>query len=365
MSARSGWIILLAICCAAWPAFAQVRYTVTDEPAGAPGSPAVIVLRDHVHGIEAAVAPSEGGELSSYRMKFKGEWIELLYHARDYSAGPGFKGKAPVLWPVVGGQYPIGTVPGSACGDGSYLLDGKTYPMPCHGFARTLPWKEIESERLANDRGAQVTLELHDSEATRQFYPFGFQLEVTYHLSKKGLTIDYKVTADHANRDRMPFSIGNHIAFNVPFLKGTDPANMMLQTNNTSQLLRTPQGTLSGEQQPGSFAAEQRLGDFDAHVALPLAGYGRQPFARLLDPQGLSVRITQTASSKLPEPLVRFVIYGGPQVGYLCPEPWFGIQNSLNTGRGLVKLSPGKIWKWSLELQTNVPGKAAPKNMNP
>lgn len=41
-------------------------------------------------------APSEGGELSSYRVKVKGEWTEFLFHARNYSPGPGFKGKGPL-----------------------------------------------------------------------------------------------------------------------------------------------------------------------------------------------------------------------------------------------------------------------------
>ena len=75
-------LVVLAICLAANFGFAQQRYTVADEDAAAPGSPRVVVLRDTVAGAEAAVAPTEGGELSSFRIKFKGQWTELLYHAR-------------------------------------------------------------------------------------------------------------------------------------------------------------------------------------------------------------------------------------------------------------------------------------------
>ncbi len=364
MSMRSSALRLLLLCLLAIPCVAQSRFTVTDELASGPGSPPVIVLRNKISGAEIAVAPSQGGELSSYRVMFHGQPVELLYHARDYSIGQGFPGKAPVLWPAVGGQYPIGTVPKTACGEGSYLLDGKSYPMPCHGFARNLPWKEIDNERSANDAGAQVTLELRDSEATRQVYPFGFQLRVTYRLTRKLVAIEYEVTADGSNTQPMPFSIGNHIAFNLPFVKGSDPAGMMLLTNNGMRLLRSPQGTLSGEQERGSFGLE-RLGDFDARTALVLAGYHGRPYARLADLQGITVRITQTGGSKLPEPLVRFVLYGGPQVGYLCPEPWFGIQNSLNSGKGLVKLEPGKSWSWGFEIQTTEAESKGPKRWNP
>ena len=354
MSARIHWaVIALFACLNTFPCSAQNRYSISDENASGTGSPSVIVLRDNVAGVEAAVAPSEGGELSSYRIKFKGQWIELLYHARDYSPGPGFKGKAPLLWPAVGGQYPLGTVPANGCGDGSYQLTGKMNPMPCHGFARSLPWKE--TSRSASASGAQVTLELRDSDRTRPMYPFAFQLDATYELAGGHLTINYTVAADQSNAAPMIFSIGNHIAFRLPFVKGTDPATMTFETPSTVQLLRDSHGLVSGEQKPRSFDTPTRLGDFDARVAIPLAGYRSQPYVRLMDPQGISLRISQQASLIPGEPLVRFNIYGGPKSGYLSPEPWLGIQNSLNSGQGLIRLAAGNVWKWRIDLQADGP----------
>lgn len=165
--------------------------------------------------------------------------------------------------------------------------------------------------------------------------------------------VDYVVTSGTSNAAEMIFSIGNHIAFNVPYLKGSDPKKMTLETPSTTQLLRNEQGLLSGEAKERSFQKPEALGDFDARVALPMAGYKSQPYARLVDPQGVSLRLTQQASTTLPEQIVRFNLYGGPQTGYFCPEPFFGVQNSLNSGKGLVKLAPGKVWKWRLELQVD------------
>ena len=344
-------MFLVAIAFATLSGLAQRRYSVSDETAAGPGSPSVVVLRDSVAGIEAAIAPSQGGELSSYRVKLRGDWIEFLYHARDYSPGAGFKGKAPLLWPAVGAQYPVGTIPETSCGEGTYQVAGKSYSMPCHGFARTLPWNEVK--RSADNSGARVTVQLRDSERTRPLFPFAFLLDASYELSGGHLTIDYTVASDRSNAEPMNFSIGNHIAFNIPFVKGTKPAEMTFETPSTVQLLRNSRGVLSGEQKPRSFDSPTRLGDFDALVAMPLAGYRSQPYAQLVDPQGISLRITQQASSTVVEPLVRFNIFGGPKVGYFSPEPWFGIQNSLNLGRGLVKLAAGDTWKWSIELQVD------------
>jgi hypothetical protein len=78
-------------------ALCQARYTITDENASGPDSPKVVVLHDIVAGAEVAIAPSQGGELSSYKVTYKGQPVELLYHARDYAHPGGFQGKGPLL----------------------------------------------------------------------------------------------------------------------------------------------------------------------------------------------------------------------------------------------------------------------------
>ena len=356
---RSKYIGVLALAglgVATLPATCQARYTITDERASGQESPLVVVLHDHGAGAEAAIAPTEGGELSSFKVSFKGEKIELLYHARDYDHRNGFQGKGPLLWPAVGGQFPTDTTPQESCGLGSYTVTGKRYPMPCHGFARTLSWKE--TSRNADSHSARVTVELASSDVTHEFYPFAFHLDATYELMDGRLTIDYVVKSDASNSEPMPFSIGNHVAFKIPILPETDPTKVIFETQNTTQLLRNSAGFLSGEEEARSFYTPETLGSFDAHVALPLAGYKSQPFSRLIDPAGLTVRLTQTSSTTLPEPLVRINAYGGPNVGYFCPEPWFGVQNSLNTGVGLVKIDPGASWRWRLAIEVELPALA-------
>jgi gluconolactonase len=352
--------ILLLLCLAVPSGFGQARYTITDEDAAGPGTPKVLVLRDLAGGVEAAVAPSQGGELSSFRVKFKGEWVELLYHARDYTHPQGFQGKGPVLWPAVGVQFPLGQFPKSTCGDGSYPLYGKTYPMPCHGFAKNLSWTEVS--RVADNQGAHVTVELRDSDRTRPFYPFAFQLDATFTLSGGLLTIDYTTKSDSSNTQPMVFSIGNHIGFKIPFLPGTDPAAMTFASPSRQQLLRNTLGFVDGREEPRSFETPQRLGDFDARVAIPLAGYKSVPYALLTDPQGLSLRVSQQATADLEEPIVRFNIYGGPSIGYFSPEPWFGLQNSLNIGKPLVHLAAGNSWTWRVQLKATGPPPESPKS---
>jgi galactose mutarotase-like enzyme len=353
--------VLAALCFWSLAAHAAppARYSVSEEAAGAPGSPRVIVLRDNTAGVEAALAPSEGGELSSFRVKFRGAWVELLYRARDYGSEPGFRGKASFLWPALGGQYPVGSTPAGSCVDGSYLVGGRSYPMPCHGFAKGMAW--AETARSADESGARASVELRDSEKTRASYPFGFRLRATYELTGGRLTITYQVSAAGTNAGPMPFSIGNHVAFRLPFVAGTQAADMRLETPNEFELLRDARGLIAaGQRRARSFATPTRLGDFDAAVALALTGYRSTPYALLTDPQGLGVRVSHRASTAVPEPLVQFNIYGGPKQGFLCPEPWFGLQNSLNNKQGLVTIAPGTVWTWVVELQSTQEGSGKP-----
>jgi gluconolactonase len=338
---------------------AEARYFITDADAMGPGSPRVVVLHDNVAGAEAAIAPSQGGELASFKVTRNGQIVELLYNARNYNPPPGtFHGRAPLLWPAVGAQYPVDTVPKESCGIGSYTVNGKNYPMPCHGFAKDMPWHEVS--RSVDAHGARVTVELRDSDDTRKYYPFAFRLDATFELANGAVTVDYVVNSESSNSSPMPFSIGNHLAFNIPLIKGSDPAAVKFETQNTVQMLRNSAGTLNGESKPRSFALPEALGTFDAHVALPFAGYKSQPFSRLIDPTGFTVRVTQTATSTLPEPLIRTNAYGGPRQGYFCPEPWFGVQNSLNTGVGVLKIQPGESWTWRLLIEVEAPNHIPP-----
>jgi len=353
-------VTALALIIAATPlALAQARYSVTDDDAMGPGSPRIVVLHDNVAGAEAAVTPSQGGELASFKVTRNGQMVELLYNARNYNPPPGtFHGRAPLLWPAVGAQYPVDTVPKESCGMGSYKIDGKSYPMPCHGFAKDMPWHEVS--RSADARGARVIVELRDSDTTRKYYPFAFHLDATFELANGAVTVDYVVYSDSSNSGPMPFAIGNHLGFKMPLIEGSDPNAVKFETQNTVQMLRNAVGVLNGESKPRSFDPPEALGTFDAHVALPLAGYKSQPFSRLIDPSGFTVRVTQTAASALPEPLIRTNAYGGPKQGYFCPEPWFGVQNSLNTGVGLLKIQPGESWTWRLLIEVEVPNHTPP-----
>jgi galactose mutarotase-like enzyme len=329
-------------------AAARRRYAVSEEPADGPGSPPVILMHDYETGMEAAVAPSQGGELTSLRVRFRHLPVELIYRARQYGSDPGFRGKAPFLWPAAGSQYPIAPAPDMPGGDGADNPGDRAYRIPDDGFAKDFAWSE--TGRSCGAEGSRVMVELRDSEQTRSIYPFGFSVLAAYQLADGRLSVTYTVSAASGNAAPMPFSIGNRPAFRIPFVDGTEPAAMRLQTYCTTQIQPGEAGS-SVDQSERSFATAARLGDFGATTGLRLGGYRSIPFVRLSDPQGLAVRISHRAVTALAEPLEQFHIYGGPQQGFLCPAPCFGVPNGLHSGTALVMLRPGGHWQWTVELQ--------------
>lgn len=337
-------LLILAAACAG-----ADRYTITEDRAAGPDNPKLLVMRDIASGVEAAIAPSEGGELSSFRVRHRGKWVETIHKARDYTPSGEWRGKAPLLWPATGRNVPAGEKPAPEGGNFVYLLQGKRYPMPIHGYVSGMPWK-LESRRT-NDTCAEILLLLRDTPETRRYYPFGYVLWARYKLSDGKLRISYTVDASAANTARMPFSIGNHITFHIPFTEGTDPVDMLFETPSSVEYLKSgPANEPTGEEKPRSYRDPVPLSKLPVEVPVTVGGYGTRPYMKLTDPDGFALRMTHWADTVPEGPVCRFNIWGNAPGGYFSPEPWIGLQNSLNLKKGLTQLAPGQSWNWTIEL---------------
>jgi len=320
------------------PLFAQ-RYQINERDG-------LITLRDTAGGMEATVAPDKGAELCGVRTQFKGQWTELLWRACDYTPVQGWTGRAPWLWPAVGRNFPSNVKENEAGSGSSYEYKGKRYPMPVHGFARDLPWR-VES-KTANGKSARLVVALADSPKTREMYPFGWKITLIYELSNAVLTMNFNVKANEQNKDEMFFSAGNHITFRTPLVAGSNFADMKFQTPSTVEYVKKGFSP-TGEKTERNWNTPIKLADFPNLRAITLGGYKPGAWMTLRDPAGLEVRIDHSATRQ-PDEVCSFNVWGAPKDGYFSPEPWVGLQNSLVSGNGLVKLSPGKEWRWTLRL---------------
>ena len=95
--------------------------------------------------------------------------------------------------------------------DGRYRVDGQTYEIKQHGFARDLPWTVVDE---SSGDEASVTVGLEASDATRAVYPFDFALRFTYRL--RGGMLSVEQTFENRGRAPMPIQPGLHPYFFVP-----------------------------------------------------------------------------------------------------------------------------------------------------
>ncbi len=306
------------------------------------------IVLENGAGMRAVVAPERGGELAGFSILKDGRRHELLYRAMDYGAAPGWRGKAPLLWPATG-------VSVTADGErNAWQLRGKTYPMPFHGFARDRAWQVLATREAVEL--ASVTLQMRADEESRRLYPFDFVLEAEYQLDRDLLAITYEVTAGDGNHGPMPFSIGNHITFRAPLIAGPDPASLEFECDFPNRLLTGADKAFSGDMEPSPFRGRHGLGELPRRQAVSLSDSHAGPAElTLLDPSGLVLRLVHQVSKAPSRPAIRFTLWADIEDGFFSPEPWVGTQNSLNNGMGLVWLEPGESWQWRMEL---IPGPA-------
>ena len=108
--------------------------------------------------------------------------------------------RSPILFPIV-----------CSVNDETYSVDGKTYHLPRHGFARDATFKLIaQSERKA-------TFALESSEETKKVYPYDFTLSISYVLDENRIGVIWHV--HNTDTQEIHFQIGGHPAFNIPDMK--------------------------------------------------------------------------------------------------------------------------------------------------
>jgi galactose mutarotase-like enzyme len=142
----------------------------------------------------SAAISCDGAELQWLR---DGDGRDLLW-----DGDPAFwTGRAPILFPIVG-----------ALAQDEYRVDGKTYRLPKHGFARHSRFAPV-------DHGdAAVIFRLTDSPPTHAVYPFPFVLEIRFEI--EGATLSITATLSNPGDAPLPASFGFHPALVWPLPYG-------------------------------------------------------------------------------------------------------------------------------------------------
>jgi len=242
-------------------------------------------------------------------------------------------GRSPVLFPIVG-KAP----------DDVLAIDGKTFPMGQHGFARRTEFV------LASASATACRHELASSPATMAVFPFDFLLAVEHTLERQSLTVAAEVT----NRDRrpMPFGLGFHPAFLWP-LPGAAGQDHVITLDNQGEpgLVRLESGLISPAKlaspfKVGRLVLDHAMFEQDALIFPENAGKGLR--------YGVEGGPTMHFSF---ENLPNLALWQKPGAPFICIEPWHGMAAQKDGSKELAErpysltLPPGEIGRFAFTVE--------------
>ena len=258
----------------------------------------------------------------------------LWYGDADY-----WRGRATNLFPYVGRMT-----------DGTYIYNGKKYPMGPHGFARNMEFSAQQEGDTC------VAFTLTDTAETRECYPFRFAFSVIYALVGAELRITYRV--ENKGDNIMHFGLGGHPGFRLPLEEGKcfeDYRITFAQPCRPSRALLAPSYMMSGVETLYQLENDTTLHlrhdlfdddaiilrHFDKTMTLS-AGEGSRG-VRVHIPQMPCVGIWHTVKKEAP---------------FVCIEPWVslpsrdGVIEDISQQSDLITLPVGKTYEneWSITL---------------
>ncbi|QQZ62856.1 aldose 1-epimerase family protein [Paenibacillus sonchi] len=246
-------------------------------------------------------------------------------------------GRSPVLFPIIG-----------AVRNGEIKVDGQTYKLANHGFARRSEFTVAEADE------SRAVFLLTSSGHTLSSYPFQFNLYITYTLNESTLKLEYRV--ENTDGQNIFFQLGTHPAFNCPLDENGSFSDYVLEFSENETLdrefLNSAGLRISGRSE--AVLSGERI--------LPLTHEMFKDDALVF--QNVASR-TITLKSKLTEKSVAVSFEGFPDLGiwqkpnapFLCIEPWQGFadsdrfQGELPEKEGIVSLAPGDNFTSSLTIK--------------
>ena len=250
---------------------------------------------------------------------------------RFYDGNPEFwTGVAPVLFPVCGGLK-----------GGKYTIDGVSYEMPKHGFAKKSVFKVEQSCNTS------AVFLLKSNSETQKMFPWEFEFRIKYTLHGESIKVSYDVL--NLADSTMYMSLGSHEAYACP--EGVEDYDIIFEKKETlkaflldgTDLTRNYEVVLKDSD---TLPLYNKYFEVDALIFTDI----KSRFATLRNRKnGKSVSVKFPGCDYL-------LIWTKPNAPYLCIEPWAGIpsfpdeSDDISLKEGINPVASGEHYKLSHQI---------------
>ncbi|MBQ2935622.1 MAG: aldose 1-epimerase family protein [Lachnospiraceae bacterium] len=280
----------------------------------------------------AILIDSHGAELKSLKKLSTGTEYMWCGDAKYWGR------TSPVLFPFVG-----------SLNNKEYKVNGKTYPMNQHGFARDMEFTLI-GEGKTPEGLPEIWFELKSDEETLKKYPYEFVLKLGYRLDANKVEVLWQV--ENPAGAELRFFIGGHPAFNCPIEEGTKQSDYFVSFGDLDEVVSSrigEKGLVNGCMDVygltgGKLAITENLFDHDALVIEE----EQTGYVALCKKDG-----TPYLEISMDAPLFGVWSPPGKQAPFVCLEPWYGRCDSEYFDGELAErewgnlLAGGEVWKAS------------------
>ena len=212
---------------------------------------------------------------------------------------------APILFPHCGRVV-----------DGKFEAKGKIYESGQHGFARLM------EHEFVDQTGDTIVLELCSGPETLEKFPYEFRLVSTFTLEND--TLHHTLTVENLDECELPFGIGYHPAFALPFDEkhvATDYELRFSETESPICINCLPHGLMHGNLylMPAniqSIPVNEHLFDNDSHCMVGLRSETLGIYEKGTG-RGVVCNISEFSYTLI------WSKPGMPQ--FLCIEPWHSL----------------------------------------
>lgn len=249
-----------------------------------------------------------------------------------------WSGQAPICFPIVG------VLPNN-----EGMAFGKKCYMKRHGIARITPFELMDKDETS------VTFIQKSNADTQKAYPFDYELKVRYKIQGSTIVNEYVIT--NTGKEKMPFVIGGHPAFNCPL--SSDEAFEDYKIVFDDVLVN---GYLRPDHKTGLVDIDKRYMDFlncdtisvehnlfEENDAMIFDNI-KSKCATLIGPNNLGIKIEYQDMNNL------LIWSACNNADFVALEPWSGISNCsdesdvLENKRGMKILNPNETVTYKFKI---------------